>query len=404
VKLVWSVPVRGAAAARTRGDLVRQRALVSALREDGHRVAVIESDGAAGARVGVAAYRNVVRRIVPNPMAVVMRDMGRIVHGVVHGRRLAAFAISENADAIVETQVHFSASGAVAARLTGLPLILDDGSPSREELMLGSRLPGLARRVLLHQMRFACALTVSSSSLRSALVNEGMPAEKVHVVPNGVSLSLHEVTTRREGRRRLRLGVNEVVVAFVGSFQAWHSVDLLIEAMRCQDRPDLHLLLIGEGPGRIQVLERLASCGLDARVTAPGGLTGPALAQALAAADIGVLPGSNDYGQPMKLLDYAAAGLAIVAPDLAPVRELVEVGRSALLFAPGKRDALVHALNQLVDHPDLRACLGREARRSVAAPAAWGFRARALLELLTEGTAATVVPEEDVSSVAEVGG
>jgi glycosyltransferase involved in cell wall biosynthesis len=70
-----------------------------------------------------------------------------------------------------------------------------------------------------------------------------------------------------------------------------------------------------------------------------------------------------------------------VTPDLAPVREVVEADRTALLFASGDAEALARALGCLVADPLLRERLGREARRSVAAPAGWSHRARALLAL-----------------------
>lgn len=403
MKLVWSLPVRGAAAAPTRGDLVRARALVAALRADGHEVVVVEGDASAGARAGVTTYRSVVRRLLPRFPALVLRDAGRVLHGLLHGRRLAAAAKRERADAIVETQVHLAGSGALAARLTGLPLVLDDGSPSMEERILGSALPGLAHRVLLHQVRAARALTVSSTRIRDLLVDEGVPTETMHVVPNGVDLSLHGSSDRDEGRRVLGLPNDRTVAAFVGSFQPWHSVDLLVEALRHLEWPSVHLLLIGEGPGRSPVLRKLADYGLGSRVTAPGALRGPALAQALAAADIGVLPGSNDYGQPMKLLDYAAAGLAMAAPDLAPVREVVEPERTALLFAPGDAGSLARALAHLEADPDLRSRLGGRARQEVAAPAAWSSRARTLLSLATDTAGASAPLAAGPARLQEVG-
>jgi glycosyltransferase involved in cell wall biosynthesis len=63
------------------------------------------------------------------------------------------------------------------------------------------------------------------------------------------------------------------------------------------------------------------------------------------------------------------------------VREVVEADHTALLFAPGDAEALARTLGRLVADPLLRERLGREARRSVAAPAGWSHRARALLAL-----------------------
>jgi glycosyltransferase involved in cell wall biosynthesis len=386
MKLVWSLPVRGATDASTRGDLVRARALITALEQEGHEVVLLEADANSGARTAIATYRGAVRRALPRAGALLLRDAGRVVHGLDHGRRLATLARRERAAAIIETQVHFAASGGLAARMTGLPLILDDASPSMEEHLLGAALPGVARSLLLRQSRLARAVCVSSSGIRALLVEEGVPPEKLHIVPNGVDITLHDQASRGSSRRTLGLPEDRVVLVFVGSFQPWHAAGLLVEALhRVPDAP-LHLLLVGDGPGRTATLAEAAARGIGDRVTAPGPLRGPELAEALAVSDIGVLPGSNEYGQPMKLLDYAAARLAIVAPDLAPVREVVKADHTALLIPPGDPDALATTLARLAADPELRSRLGLEARRTVAAHASWRTRALGLLSLLSTRT------------------
>jgi glycosyltransferase involved in cell wall biosynthesis len=114
------------------------------------------------------------------------------------------------------------------------------------------------------------------------------------------------------------------------------------------------------------------------RVVSLGALPPAQIPLALAACDVGVLPGSNEYGQPMKLLEYAAAGLATVAPDLPPVRQLVVDGRTGLLFPPGDVDGLAGAIGRLLNDEALRHRLGTAARRRVAGNGDWRERGREL--------------------------
>jgi glycosyltransferase involved in cell wall biosynthesis len=100
------------------------------------------------------------------------------------------------------------------------------------------------------------------------------------------------------------------------------------------------------------------------------------------ACDLGVLPGSNDYGQPMKLLDYAAAGIAFVAPDLPPVREAIGAAPPGVLFPAGDVAALAGALERLIADPPRRVELGRQLAAAMLPGASWHDRARALLEPL----------------------
>jgi glycosyltransferase involved in cell wall biosynthesis len=99
----------------------------------------------------------------------------------------------------------------------------------------------------------------------------------------------------------------------------------------------------------------------------------------LSAFDVGVLPGSHDYGHPMKLVEYAAAGLASVAPDLASAREVLQHGVTGLLFPPGDVNALAATLARLATDEVLRQRLGAHARRQLAVGASWMDRARALV-------------------------
>jgi glycosyltransferase involved in cell wall biosynthesis len=379
MKITWSIPVRGPSPRdSSRGDLVRAWHLIDALRTDGHDVCAVEDTG----RLAVSAYRTATRRVLPRRWALVLRDAGRWAHARSHGRRVAAAAAEQGADVIFETQVHFSNSGARAARITGLPLVLDDCSPSSEEVMLGSGLPGLAHRLLKRPARTAAVVVAVSQALRQRLIEEGISPEKICVVPNGVDLAAYEDIDRPAARARLGLS-DRFVIGFVGSFQPWHRVELLVEAFAhlAYDRR-VHLLLVGNGPGRESALTAARRLGVRHRVTVIGAVQPSEVPELICSLDVGVLPGSNDYGHPMKVLEYAAAGLARVAPDLAPVREIIQPGVTGLLFPPGDVSALASALTRLMTDDNLRQRLGERARSHVSVGASWKDRARALVSRL----------------------
>lgn len=385
MKITWSVPVWGERLDSSRGDLVRARGLIEALQVDGHDVRVVESVAMPGGGLVISAYRGVVRRVLPQRLALTLRDVGRWIQAQVHGRRVAAEAREQSAEVIIETQVNFAGSGALAARITGLPLVLDDCSPSSEEGVLGAGLPGLAHYVLKQQTQAASVVVVASHALGERLVEEGVPPDKLGIVPNGVDLAAYDGVDREAARKRLGL-VNRCVFGFVGSFEPWHHVELLVEALaRLVSDHSVHLLLVGDGPGRESALAASRHLGVSSHVTAVGAVKPAELPELVSSFDVGVLPGSNDYGHPMKLMEYAAAGLASVAPDLAAVREVVQDGVTGVLFPPGDVNALAMTLAWLVTDDRLRKCLGEYARTQVAVGASWTDRARALVSHVTPG-------------------
>lgn len=383
MRITWSIPVRGESLASSRGDLVRARSLIDALRAAGHDVVVVEDASEPSARARVSGYR-MVRHALPRRLALQLRDAGRVLHARAHARRVVAAAREQSADLIVETQVHFAHSGARAARATGLPLVVDDCSPWSEEVALGCGAPGLARSTFRAQAKAARVVAVSSRRLFELMLEQGVPSSKLRVVPNAAA-GVTDPTQRERMRQRLGFTKSAVVAGFVGSFQPWHRVELAVEALaRAPIGVPLHLLLLGEGPGRKEALARAHALGVWDRVRAPGALASGDVAAYLAACDIGLLPGTNAYGQPMKLLEYAAAGLPAVAPDLPPVREVVEHGVTGLLFPPGDAALLARRLTLLAGDEGLRARLGAAARERAAADGAWAARAAVLVEGVLE--------------------
>jgi glycosyltransferase involved in cell wall biosynthesis len=381
VKLIWSLPIRGERLDSSRGDLVRARSMIQALRLDGHDVRVVEAEAAPGAAAATAAYRRGVRRLLPRRAALVLRDLGRAVHGWAHGGRVAAAARAHGAALIVETQVHFSVSGARAAKRAGLPLLLDDCSPLHEEATLGAGLNALGQALFTRQLAAAASVVVSSAELAAHLERDGARRDRIRIVANGIDSDAHAPSRVDRGAARAALGVeDECVAAFVGSFQPWHQTELLVRALAAVAKPArFRVVLVGEGPGLLPTLRLAEELGVADHVDAVGPVPSSAVPALLAACDVGVLPGTNDYGQPMKLLEYAAAGLPSIAPDLPPVRACVLPDRTGLLFPPADPLSLARALERLGGDPALRRELGDAARERVLRDASWANRSRVLI-------------------------
>ncbi len=388
MRLTWSLPVHGERLDSGRGDLVRARRMIESLRADGHDVRVVEAAAGTGA-AATSLYRGFIRRVLPRAAALVLRDVGRAIHARAHARRVVAAAHAQGAELIVETQVHFSASGARAARRARLPLVLDDCSPASEEVALGAGLPALARRMFRRQTDAAAAVVVSSRELARVLRREGVAPDRIRIVPNGIDTDAYARADRDATRARFGFG-DACVAAFVGSFQPWHRADLLALAIAGVDSAArIRVLLVGDGPGLGTLLDLARWLGVREAFTTAGAVPASEVPGLLAGCDVGVLPGTNAYGQPMKLLEYAAAGLPAVAPDLPPVRAAVEPGRTGLLFPSGDAGALARALGRLAADPSLRAALGGAARARVGTDADWRDRARDLLATVAGHDAAS---------------
>jgi len=178
---------------------------------------------------------------------------------------------------------------------------------------------------------------------------------------------------------------------FAGAFRSWHGAILLARAIRTlrdRGRTDISGLFIGDGPELSAV--RAEAAGLD-HVVFAGAIPHERMPAALATAHIGVAPFDIEahkplslgfYWSPLKLFEYMAAGLPVVAPAVARIPQLVGHQREGLLYDPAAAGALAAALEHLTDAP-LRERLGAAARARAVREYSWRAHCVALSTAFT---------------------
>jgi len=275
-----------------------------------------------------------------------------------------------------------TASCVPVARRLRLPLVLEVNSPADESrLYLDQYLhvPWVPDRMERWKLRHADAVTVVSSSLKAHLVNRyGMAADKVTVAPNGADLNLFRPDGAADPTVQSPADGGPVV-GFVGSFQKWHGTGLLAEMMTkvAAARPSVRFLLVGDGP-EVEALRRLTATVGD-RVVFTGLVSHARVPGLVASLDIGVLPEADFYRCPLKVIEWMAAGKAVVAPRYAPLQDLIDDGVHGILFQPRDAEALTTAVLRLVDSTELRQGLGAAAAARARSSLSWEDNARRVL-------------------------
>ena len=147
--------------------------------------------------------------------------------------------------------------------------------------------------------------------------------------------------------------------------------------------PGARLLIVGNGPERA-VLEALVSArGLREAVHFTGAVYHADVPALLSRIDVAVAPYPplpHFYFSPLKIYEYMAAGLAVIASRSGQIPQLLEDGLSGLLYRPGDAGELAAALERLRRDPELRRRLGRAARAKVLRGYTWDRVARRILE------------------------
>ena len=281
-------------------------------------------------------------------------------------RRILAKGRTFKPDFIYERYAFGNAGGLLAAARLGIPFILEVNSPLVDELdkTRGLSLKRAARRIELAVFRGATKVCVVTQVLGDILIGMGVDPDRILVTPNGVHTSLFEYdqlggrgACRSRARRDLGLpaapGPDELVLGFVGYFRDWHRLE------------GLRLVIIGEGPAGEALMAQANQLGVQGRVHFPGPRRHDQIPELLTAFDVALMPAINAYASALKLHEYMAASLPVIAPDQPNLHEVVTDGESAILVPSGDAAALESAVRSLVTDPDLRAKLGANAAQQI---------------------------------------
>ncbi|MCL5270593.1 MAG: glycosyltransferase [bacterium] len=206
-------------------------------------------------------------------------------------------------------------------------------------------------------------VAVCEAARQTRLRRERFPADRIHVVLNGLpDQAPPTVEARRAARARWRLAPDAPVLAVVGNLRPAKGYPDLIEALAgLRTRvPGLICLAAGrdDSAGALPALARAR--GLESALKFIGFNEDPSR-ELLPAADLLVMP-SHWEGCPVALLEAMRAGLPSVATRVGGIPELITDGREGLLVPPHAPGALTEALAALLVDPARRAAMGAAAR------------------------------------------
>jgi glycosyltransferase involved in cell wall biosynthesis len=267
--------------------------------------------------------------------------------------RLKAFLRANKPDVV---HAHYLTSYGFLSTMASHPRLLMSAWGS-DVLVFPGR-SAFRRRFLQHVTDRAMFLTASSVYLAHAL--EKLVCRPVEVVPFGIEPEDFAVRNQVNP-----FPSGSVVIGTVKTFEPTYGLEVLVEAfikMRSGGRyGHVKLVLVGEGGLRASLSKRLHDAGFSKECLLPGKVPQGDVPKWHHLIDIFVSPSiSESFG--VSVVEAMTAGKPIVASDIPPFRELLGNSRGGLLFPVGDVDSLLAALLQMVDSPDLRQELGRNAQ------------------------------------------
>ncbi|MDQ0866982.1 glycosyltransferase family 4 protein [Arthrobacter globiformis] len=293
---------------------------------------------------------------------------------------LADAALRNGCDLVYERYSLFSAALAMVAGALGVPAVLEVNAPLIEEQQRYRQLfdVGLAESMLRRNALAADAVAcVSEPVLR--WVKQRVPEARTVLAPNGVNTDRITARTWWQPSGQ-RAGHGRFTVAFTGTLKPWHGVPDLLESVALAnadpERAGLWTVrIIGDGPGRPD-LERLATrLGVETEFTGavpPDSVPGLLHeCDAAAAPYLQPAPGQDHYFSPLKVYEYLASGMPVIATALGQIPSIIEHGRTGLTVPAGDLAGFAAALNRLGADAALRERLGTQARAAAVEHHSW---------------------------------
>lgn len=364
------------------GQDVHIEELIAALRRLGHEVVVVApalSDGAAFGHDGGVVAR--IKRMVPGALY----ELLEVFYAWHAYRKLRAAWRVHQPDFLYERYNLFLPAGLWLKRRTGLPFILEVNAPLAHERAAhgGLKLRRLADWSERLVWRGADMTLPVTDALAGFLRRAGVPDSRIRVVPNGINRD--RFPADMDGRAlKAELGLSgKVVLGFTGFIRDWHGLPRVVDAMAAMaNRDDVHLLVVGDGPGRADLVAHAERTGMAGKVTCSGLVDRDRIAAYVATFDIALQPRVVDYASPLKLFEYMALGRAIVAPDQPNIREVLAHEETALLFKADDDDDFIAQVVRLCGDAPLRHRLGTAASRAIDERGfTWDANARLVVDL-----------------------
>lgn len=384
MRIAYALPDPGIGVFGTKGASVHVQEVIRALRADGHQVTVFCTRTNDDIPADLADLEVRRHRLPRGSGAERERAVAAAAQAIAAEIAAGAF------DLVYERYSLFSDT---AARLTApsdprtapIPSILEVNAPliaeQREHRSLADEPAALA--ATRRQLRGATVVSCVSEAVARWTISEGADPDRVLVTPNGVNTE--RITSGDRAPIAAAPGT-PVTVGFVGTLKPWHGTDLLLRAIAGASE-HLRLDICGTGPQQDE-LERLAAeLGIDDRVRFRGAVAPERVPAILHGLDIAVAPypPGEHYFSPLKVYEYLAAGLPVVASAIGTIPELLGHGELGVLVQPGDVDELAVALDELAADTGRRARLAAAAREVAVREHDWRIRCRELLARVQPG-------------------
>ncbi len=232
----------------------------------------------------------------------------------------------------------------------------EDAAVSHGTSVEGDLRYNISKWLETYVVKNVASVTTICDGLKQDLIGRGIAEDKITLIPNAVDISKFSGPGAANAELSEKLGLNDMtVLGFIGSFYDYEGLDILIRSMNSiiARVPNACLLLVGGGPEDEALKSLTEKKMLGDRIIFTGRVPHDKVQDYYNLVDIFVYPRKKmrltDLVTPLKPLEAMAQHKLVAASDIGGHRELIEDGKTGVLFDPDSPLALAQKIGQLVD-------------------------------------------------------
>ncbi len=210
--------------------------------------------------------------------------------------------------------------------------------------------------------------------------------KNILTAPNGVDLSEYsQIINREEIRRKYNLPIDKIIIMYVGHLYAWKGIDVIIEAAKFSENNNV-FVFVGGTKKDIDKYKMKVSEEKIGNIIFLGHKKKEEISALQMSANVLLLPNiainkeSEKYTSPIKMFEYLASGVPIVASDLPSIREVLNE-KNSLLFIAGDANALNNEIIKIVNKKINIDSLTKQAKIDVQ-KYSWLIRTKKIIEFI----------------------
>jgi glycosyltransferase involved in cell wall biosynthesis len=224
------------------------------------------------------------------------------------------------------------------------------------------------RRYMRHAYLDADYVLIPSPQIGDLLASYGISGP-YHVLPTGIAPTDFAVTPEETAAFRARLEqeapglAGKRILLYVGRMGEEKSISILLPVLKRvrQSIPNAALLMIGDGPARLQFLEEAEKSGLGQLVHAPGYLPRNQLRMVYSLSDVFVFPSMTET-QGLTTIEAMMCGTPVVGIGVLGTKDVMQGDNGGFLLPDGQPEPFADAVVRLLANPQIRRAKAHEAR------------------------------------------